>query len=279
MLTSDPRRLEERLEQARRVWQAAVAYYGAEAGRAKAAGSPVAAPAASASETFTNSIGMEFILIPAGTFMMGDASYGNESPVHRVEISRPFYLGKYPVTQAQWVAVMGKEKNPSHFEGERNPVENVSWKDVQAFIQSLEAKEGRDGYRLPTEAEWEYAARAGTTSDYSFGNNHSELRRYAWFDDNSEGKTHPVGEKRPNPWGLYDMHGNVWEWVYDLYGAYPEGAVDPDPCGPSGGQYRVLRGGSWHIPASFLRSAYRIYFPPDFGFDRYGFRLACSPGQ
>ena len=170
-------------------------------------------------------------------------------------------------------------KNPSEFKGERNPVENVSWKDVQAFIQGLEAKEGRDGYRLPTEAEWEYVARAGTTSDYSFGNNHSELMRYVWFDDNSGGRTHPVGEKRPNPWGLYDMHGNVWEWCYDWYGAYPDRAAE-DPCGPPSGGFRVVRGGGWNYSAGRLRSANRYSggAPGSRGY-YVGFRLALAQGQ
>jgi formylglycine-generating enzyme required for sulfatase activity len=271
VLTSDPRRLEERLEQAQKVWQAAMAWRADEEGRTKVLGSPVTAPAESASEAFTNSIGMEFILIPAGSFIMGEGA-----EAHQVTLSQPFYLGKYQVTQAQWVAVMGE--NPSLFKGERHPVDKVSWKTVQAFIQGLEAKEGRDGYYLPSEAEWEYAARAGTTSDYSFGNNHSQLMRYAWFDDNSGGQTHPVGEKKPNPWGLYDMHGNVLEWVYDWYGTYPKSDVT-DPCGPSKGDSRVLRGGSYGNSAWGLRSAARYYLTRGNRYGSYGFRLALSLGH
>jgi len=164
---------------------------------------------------------MEFVLIPAGTFTMGSPdsdsnAYDHEKPAHQVTISEPFYMGKYEVTQAQWKAVMGE--NPSRFKGDDHPVENVSWEDVQQFIQKLNAKEGKEACRLPTEAEWEYAARAGTTTIYSFGNNASQLGNYAWYDENSGNTTHPVGDKPPNPWGLYDMHGNVWEWVQDWYG-------------------------------------------------------------
>ena len=168
---------------------------------------------------YTNSIGMEFMLIPAGTFMMGsEKGYADEKPQHRVTISRPFYLGKYEVTQAQWEAVMGN--NPSRFDGRNNPVEQVSWEDVRVFIARLNAHEGHTRYRLPTEAEWEYAARAGSTSAYSFGDDAARLGQYAWYGDNSGKTTHPVGQKLPNAWGLHDMHGNVWEWVQGWYGDY-----------------------------------------------------------
>ena len=147
--------------------------------------------------TFTNSIGMEFIWIPAGTFMMGSPdsateAFDNEKPAHRVTISQPFYLGKYPVTQAQWEVVMGN--NPSRFKGNPNlPVESVSWNDVPAFMRKLNEREGGRAYRLPTEAEWEYACRAGTTTIYSFGNDAAQLGDYAWYNENSGGETHPVG--------------------------------------------------------------------------------------
>ena len=164
---------------------------------------PQVAVYAPAPETYRNSLGMEFVLIPAGTFQMGSDdsdAYDNEKPGHTVRITQPFYLGKYEVTQGQWQAVMGS--NPSHFTGDPSrPVENVSWNNVQEFIRRLNGQEGGATYRLPTEAEWEYAARAGTTSRWSFGNEVSQLGRYAWYDENAEGQTHPVGRLQPNPWG------------------------------------------------------------------------------
>jgi formylglycine-generating enzyme required for sulfatase activity len=230
-------------------------------------------------ETYTNSIGMEMVLIPAGSFMMGsEAGYGNEEPVHEVTISKPFYLGKHEVTQEQWEVVMGN--NPSRFKGGDNPVENVSWNDVQAFIKKLNEKEGTTGYRLPTEAEWEYAARAGTNTTYFFGDDEKELSRCAWYYDNSGKKTHPVGQKYPNVWGLYDVHGNVWEWVQDRYGEeYYAKSPGADPQGPSRGSRRVFRGGSWYDAAMFCRSTSRDYGSPGDRYERNGFRLAFSPSQ
>ncbi|GHT81764.1 hypothetical protein AGMMS49960_05370 [Betaproteobacteria bacterium] len=170
--------------------------------------------------------------------------------------------------------------NPSKFKGRSNPVEQVSWDDVQTFIQRLNAKEGTNKYRLPTEAEWEYAARAGTKSTYSFGDDAGQLGSYAWYNGNSGSQTHPVGQEKPNPWGLYDMHGNVWEWVNDQYdGSYYGRSPSTDPAGPSSGQYRVLRGGSWHGSAGSLRSGIRRGSTPDPRSDNFGFRLARSPGQ
>jgi formylglycine-generating enzyme required for sulfatase activity len=228
-------------------------------------------------KTFTNTIGTEFIRIPAGSFTMGEDTNFEDAPhPHRVTLSQSFYLGKYPVTQAEWEAVMGN--NPSYFKGRRNPVENVWWNDVQTFIQRLNAKEGTDKYRLPTEAEWEYAARAGTKSAYSFGNDAGQLGQYAWYEDNSGRQTHPVGQKQPNPWGLYDMHGNVHEWVKDWYDeSYYRRSPSTDPAGPSSGVYRVLRGGSWNDSDWFLQSAIRRCSTPDNWGD--GFRLARSLGQ
>ncbi|MDR1921074.1 MAG: formylglycine-generating enzyme family protein [Candidatus Adiutrix sp.] len=232
---------------------------------------------ASLSKSRANSIGMEFVLIPAGEFMMGspdgDEDADCDENQHRVTISRPFCLGKYEVTQAQWEAVMGN--NPSEFEGRNNPVENVSWDDVQEFINKLNQKEGGNKYRLPTEAEWEYAARAGTTSTYSFGDDAEALGRYAWYGENSGGTTHPVGQKEPNAWGLYDMHGNVWEWVQDWYDDY-SGSPATDPLGASSGSSRVFRGGD---NAWSCRSAFRSGDTPDARYDYLGFRLAFSPGQ
>jgi formylglycine-generating enzyme required for sulfatase activity len=215
---------------------------------------------------------MDFMLIPAGTFRMGsDSGASDEKPVHEVRISKPFYLGKYEVTQQEWQAIMGT--NPSRFKDDpRLPVENVSWNDVQEFIQKLNAKEGGTRYRLPTEAEWEYAARAGTTTAYSFGNDAGQLGEYAWYGANSGSKTHLVGQKKPNAWGLYDMHGNVWEWVEDWYGPYTAGAA-VDPAGPSSGSYRVHRGGSWLYFARNCRSADRGNGAPGGRDGGLGFRL------
>jgi formylglycine-generating enzyme required for sulfatase activity len=222
--------------------------------------------------TLTNSLGMKFVLIPAGELQMGSANgFEDEKPVHTVRISQAFYLGKHEVTQAQWQAVMGS--NPSQFAGDpQRPVERVSWDDVQAFVQKLNAREGGAQYRLPTEAEWEYAARAGSQTAYSFGDDAAQLGQYAWYDKNAGGTTHPVGQLQPNAWGLYDMHGNVWEWVQDWYGAYPAAAA-VDPAGPAAGSYRVIRGGSWFYDAGGCRSAFRHRVDPGCRDDFLGLRL------
>ena len=219
--------------------------------------------------------GMEFVLIPAGTFQMGSTNIlivqDNEKPVHTVHITQPFYMGKYEVTQGQWQVVMGN--NPSSFTGDPNwPVENVSWNDVQEFIRRLNARAGGTTFRLPTEAEWEYAARAGTTTSWSFGNDASQLERYVWYDKNAGGETHPVGQLQPNLWGLYDMHGNVWEWVQDWFGSYASGTAD-DPPGPPSGSYRVNRGGGWDSGFNHCRSGGRSNNAPGKRYDNLGFRL------
>ena len=167
-------------------------------------------------KTLTNSMGMEFVLIPSGTFKMGsDTGDADERPVHQVTISKAFYMGKYEVTQGQWQAIMAN--NPSASPGDANrPVDQVAWNDVQTFLSKLNAMEGGQQYRLPTEAEWEYAARAGSTTIFSFGNDPKQLGEYAWYRGNAQRHPHPVGQKRPNAWGLYDMLGNVWEWVPGL---------------------------------------------------------------
>ena len=195
------------------------------------------------------------------------AADDDEQPVTQVRISRGFDLGKYEVTQGQWEAVMGS--NPSYLNrcGLDCPVERVSWEDAQEFIGRLNAMDGEGTYRLPTEAEWEYAARAGTTGD-RYGN----LDAIAWYDDNSGGRKHPVGQKAPNAWGLHDMLGNVWEWVEDWYGDYPGGSVT-DPRGPASGSYRVRRGGGWRSGASNCRSAIRISATPGNRNSNLGFRL------
>ena len=215
-----------------------------------------------------------------GSDMMGsEVGDDDEKPVHKVTISKPFYLGKYAVTQEQWVAVMGEGSNESDFKGRTNPVETVSWNDAQEFIKKLNEKEGTTGYRLPTEAEWEHAARAGTETEWFFGNNEKAMEEYAWCDENSQKSAHPVGQKQPNPWDLYDMYGNVWEWVEDWYGEFKAGAVT-DPAGPEKGSFRVKRGGSWYVPAKLCRSAYRgdcSPGDPDYRDCSVGFRLAFSP--
>jgi formylglycine-generating enzyme required for sulfatase activity len=222
--------------------------------------------------------GIAFVLIPAGTFQIG-SDHGNddEKPIHTVRLSRPFYLGMYSVTQRQWEAVMGS--NPSHFQGPEHPVEQVPWDKVQEFIRSLNTHEGRTLYRLPTEAEWEYAARAGATGDYCFGDDVTQLSRYAWYEDNARRTTHPVGQLRPNSWGLYDMHGNVWEWVQDWYDNQEyarRAATGPaivDPAGPAAGSDRVDRGGSWLHAARNCRSAHRDSDAPGLRYGTLGFRL------
>ena len=220
-----------------------------------------------------NSFGMKFTLIPAGEFMMGSKD-GNddEQPVHKVTIKKPFYLGTYPFTQREWKAVMGDY--PSHFTGDDLPVERVSWDDVQKFIRKLNEKEDTDKYRLPSESEWEYACRAGATKKYCFGDSESNLGEYAWFDDNSGDKTHPVGKKKPNPWGMYDMHGNVWEWVQDKWHDDYDGApIDGGVWERGEGFFRMSRGGSWGSLAGYCRSANRSDNHPPYRGGNLGFRL------
>jgi formylglycine-generating enzyme required for sulfatase activity len=208
-----------------------------------------------------------FLLIAAGEFMMGGNKYPDERPVHQVRISQAFEIGKYQVTQALWEAVM--HGNPSRFKGANLPVETVSWDDAQEFITRLNAGNDDYDYRLPTEAEWEYACRAGTIGDYA-GN----LDEMGWYDENSGGRTHPVGEKKANDWGVYDMHGNVSEWCLDWYNkSYYANSPDVDPQGPASGTGRVFRGGGWDIKAKYSRSALRAIATPDFRFFRIGLRL------
>jgi formylglycine-generating enzyme required for sulfatase activity len=200
----------------------------------------------------TKTTPMEFTLIPDGEFEMG---YLDQK--HSVTISEDFYMSKFEVTQEQWHEVMGY--NPSKFRGDNLPVENVSWDDVQDFIRKLNKKENTTIYRLPTEAEWEYAARAGTTTEYSFGDDASGLGDYAWYYDNSGKKTHPVGKKQRNSWDLHDMHGNLQEWVQDEWHSSYEGAPTDGSVWENGssGAFRVVRGGGWSNSANTCRSASR----------------------
>jgi formylglycine-generating enzyme required for sulfatase activity len=229
----------------------------------------------------TNSIGMKLRLIPAGEFMMGspetESGRFDDETQHRVSITKPFYLGVTEVTQEQYQKVMGK--NPSEFKGPQNPVERVSWAEAVEFCRKLSAmpaeKTAGHVYRLPTEAEWEYACRAGTPTAYSFGDDASRLGDYGWFEGNSDSSTHPVGEKKPNAWGLYDMHGGVYEWCQDRYGDYPSGSVT-DPTGAASGSIRVLRGGSWNSLARGCRSAFRFRFTPEVRSNFLGFRVLRS---
>jgi formylglycine-generating enzyme required for sulfatase activity len=224
---------------------------------------------------------LEMVLIPAGEFMMGDdKGYELEKPVHKVTITKPFYLGKYEVTQEQWEAVMGS--NPSWFKGPKNPVQTVSWDDCQKFLDKLNAKTGGQGgkFVLPTEAQWEYACRAGSTMQYCFGDDEARLGDYAWYTANSRHKAHPIGEKKPNAWGLYDMHGNVWEWCADWYDAgYYAGSPKDDPTGSTTGWYRVFRGGSWNNDARLCRSAFRNLDLPGTWFNYLGLRIVRVPAD
>jgi formylglycine-generating enzyme required for sulfatase activity len=238
--------------------------------------------------TYTNSLGMTFILLPAGTFTMGSPSdepgrFSNEGPQHQVTLTQSFYMQQTEVTQAQWEAVMGS--NPSSFSGCPScPVEEVSWDDVQTYISYMNVR-GEGTYNLPTEAQWEYAERAGsTTAFYNGGITETgsgydpNLDAIGWYSYNSGSETHPVAQKTPNAWGLYDMSGNVYEWCQDWYsGSYYDSSPSTDPAGPSSGSSRVLRGGSWIYYARSCRSAYRINYGPGNRYKSIGFRLTRQP--
>jgi formylglycine-generating enzyme required for sulfatase activity len=217
----------------------------------------------------------QFSLIPAGTFQMGDA-VGNgfewELPVHTVNITQPFYMQRTEVTQAQWQAVMGSNPSQKIDCGETCPVEQVSWNDIETFLATLNAQDPGKNYRLPTEAEWEYAARAGTTGDYG---GTGVLDEMGWYVSNSNLITHPAAQKQANAWGLFDMHGNVNEWVQDWHSwGYYEVSPTDDPQGPATGSARVLRGASYGDPPSYARSSARHSEPPTFWDNHNGFRLA-----
>jgi formylglycine-generating enzyme required for sulfatase activity len=223
-------------------------------------------------------IKMEFVLIPPGTFMMGvppeerGPYEASGKPQHVVTLTRAFYLGKHEVTQAQYERVTGS--NPSRRQGADLPVGHVSWHDCEAFCRKLSDRTGRK-VRLPTEAEWEHACRAGTTTRFSFGDSDAEFAAHGWCRDNSGGRAHPVGRKKPNKLGLFDLHGNVWEWCNDWYAGYSAGALT-DPKGPSTGKGRVRRGGSWATHPALSRSAARGYDAPGEHFWNHGFRVALD---
>ncbi|HEX3044189.1 MAG TPA: formylglycine-generating enzyme family protein [Bacillota bacterium] len=241
---------------------------------------------------------MRFVLIHPGSFTMGsDPNLGDsdETPPHQVTLTHPFYLGQTEVTQAQWRQIMGS--NPSTFKDPKLPVDSVSWNECQRFLKKLNEKTGRK-FALPTEAQWEYACRAGTTTRWYFGDDEALAGDYAWCVVNSDGKTHPVGKKKPNPWGLYDMSGNLWEWCADWYadhyastelgagvsagsgaGVSTGTGAGPaiDPKGPATGTSRVLRGGSWGDSPGGLRTAYRNCIGPDGGHNGTGLRIVMKP--
>ncbi|MCX5673829.1 MAG: formylglycine-generating enzyme family protein [Planctomycetota bacterium] len=260
-----------------------------------------APPAAPALPRITTPGGLSMVLVPAGEFIMGDdRGEDDEKPARKVRISA-FYMDTSEVTQAAFQALMGR--NPSKFVGPDRPVERISWLGAVQFCNMRSLKEGlkacydpktlacdfaADGYRLPTEAEWEYACRAGTAARYSFGDDPAKLSAFAWLKVNAGGQTHPVRQKAPNPWGLYDVHGNVAEWCNDFYaeryvaGGPPGAAVDPR--GPASGDERVLRGGSWASDAGACRSAARAAETPGFadvcfGYEKYGFRCVRRAGE
>lgn len=213
--------------------------------------------------------GIQFVTIPASEFLMGYGTSGYTAPVHRIVISQSFEMGKYEITQGQWKAVMGN--NPSFFTGDDNlPVEQVSWYDVQSFIQAMNARNDGFVYRLPTEAEWEYACRAGTTGDYGGS---GKLDEMGWYSVNSDYRTHPVGQKLPNAWGLYDMHGNVYEWCSDwFFQAYYSISPTTDPKGPDTGTFKVIRGGAWNETSYYATSYNRTgLYPSSSGYR--GFRV------
>ena len=235
--------------------------------------------------------GIAFISIPAGKFIMGttDANraalekakawnhlYECERPAHEVTISRPFLISKCEITQKQWREVM--DKNPSAFKGPNLPVDSVSWEEVQMFIKKLNDR-GKGRYRLPTEAEWEYCCRAGGAGLFgaaadSEGITVEKIEEFSWCRNNAGNRTHPVGEKKPNAWGLYDMHGNVWEWCLDWYGTdFYKKAPGKDPRNNEPGTERVFRGGSWFLEPQNLRAGFRGGNLPNFKSQYVGFRL------
>ncbi len=224
-----------------------------------------------------NGVRYEMMMVYAGTFTMGATSemenpLDNEKPAHKVTLPNNYRMGKTEVTQALWKAVMGS--NPSYFKGDNKPVECVSWNDCQKFISKLNAATGKN-FRLPTEAEWEFAARGGNISKHYQYSGSNNLNDVAWYDGNSSSTTHDVASKQANELGIYDMSGNVWEWCSDWYGSYSSN-TQYDPAGPTSGSYRVYRGGSWNSYARLCRSSFRRGYAPDLRGSYYGLRLALS---
>ena len=238
-------------------------------------------------ERIENSLGMEFVLIESGKFVMGSPEgepgrYTGEIS-HTVNLTHPFYIQTTEVTQSQWQALMGNNPSANKRCGDRCPVEQVSWEDAQRFIRKLNQKEGTDKYRLLTEAEWEYACRATSTTALPNGgittlqcDVDDNLNAIGWYCGNSQNRVHPVAGKKPNAWGLHDMLGNVQEWCQDWFGGYPNDEV-VDPKGPKKGSYRVMRGGTWYSPARDVRCASRFGSPPRYRFQHIGFRLGMMP--
>jgi len=245
---------------------------------------PVEQPTEPAKESITNTIGMKLNLIPAGTFTMGSpATEKDRTPdedQHTVTITKAFYMQTTEVTRSQWTAVMGAEpwKGQSYVkEGPNYPATHISWEDAVAYCEKLSKAEDKT-YRLPTEAEWEYACRAGAQTTWSFGNDEKVLGDYVWYEKNAwdigEKYAHQVRSKKPNAFGLYDMHGNVYEWCHDYYEAdYYKSSPGEDPTGPASGILRVLRGGSWVYDSRSTRSAYRYKYGVDYRNGNLGFRL------
>jgi len=246
-----------------------------------------------AEDVTSNGIGMKLALVEAGKFKMGSPSSekerGNDERMHRVKLTQPFYLGVNEITQGQWQEVMNSEpwKGKTFVEeGSDYPATHVDWNEAVKFcaeLTKMERAAGRIGdsqqYRLPTEAEWEYACRAGSTTCFSFGDDPAKLGRYAWNNENTydrdERYAHRVGLKKPNAWGLYDMHCNVWEWCSDWYGDYPDGRAK-DPLGATAGSYRVIRGGGWLDYPPNARSANRFKSAPDHSSSKIGLRVVLS---
>jgi len=241
----------------------------------KPSGATASSPVPPLRHDLGNGVTLELVAIRAGIFTMGSNEFGDEKPMHTVSVPA-FQMGKHPVTQAQYQAVMGN--NPAHFQGVNRSVEQVSWDDAIAFCQKLSQKTGRT-IRLPSEAEWEYACRAGSDKKWCFGDNEGDLKNYAWYSANSNSQTHPVGEKKPNAWGLYDMHGNVWEWCLDQWHQNYEGAPTDGSAWIVGNDNdshsRLIRGGSWFFGHRSCRSACRNDYSPDSRYNYIGFRVVC----
>jgi len=248
-------------------------------------------------EVIGRGVKLSLVLIPPGAFMMGCQEDERARPVHRVTLTKPFYIGKYPIDQAQWKAVTGH--NPSRFDGHLRPVDNVSWDDCQGFLSKLNrmlSKTREEGLVLPTEAQWEFACRAGTSTRYHFGDDASQIGDHGWFIGNCgterkvvqryflglkkreiteivDRRPHSVGQKKPNVWGLHDLHGNVWEWTQTIFAKYSSADVT-DPIGPSSGELHICRGGSWANEAPNLISASRHWYAQGYAFQYLGFRIA-----